>query len=135
MKTRSFALLACLALPVSAAADQEFVNEEWVIAHGETRPTAAFNLGTAPAVIHVTVTGVKNTDKGFTARLVPAEDYDACVGNTQGRCRSRPGFDAFKVAAMDHGELVPSGRWVFYVQNSENRLERATVHVHLSIAR
>src|ERR1700677_3925554 len=102
MKVNALALLACLVASVVASADQEFVNEEWVIAHGDTHATAAFELGAA-AVIHVAVAGVKNTDKGFTARLVPAEDYDACAGNSQGRCRSRPGFDGFKVASLDHG--------------------------------
>ena len=134
MKTLPFALLVCLALPLSAtAADQDLMNEEWVIdskgVHG-----ASFTMPAA-AVIHLAVTPVKNCGKGFTVRLVPSEDYSACVGDSQGRCRSRPGFDGFKVASLNHAEPVPPGRWTVYVQNSENVLERATVHVHLTIAR
>jgi hypothetical protein len=107
----------------------DLLNEDWVIpAHEWKSYSFTFSRETP---VHVDVTGISNIDKGFTVRVTPSEDADACLGRTQGACRSRGGFDGFAVRSMNHTEPLPAGRWTFLVRNSENILNRATVHVHL----
>ena len=131
MRTYAFALLACALWPTPALADQDVINEDWIIAAGDVR-AMSFSLN-APAAVRIDMTPVKDAAKGVTLRLVPTEDADACAGRAQGRCRSRPGFDGFKVGSFSHAEQVPAGTWTFYVANTENILKSATVHIHLVV--
>jgi hypothetical protein len=130
MKVRAFVLLACVLLPVSAVADQDMLNEEWVLPSGGGAHSLSFTLPAAAPVL-VEMTPVKHADKGVTLRIVPAEDIDACTGKSQGACRSRPGFDGFKIRSFSHTETIPAGRWTFYAANTENLMFSATVHVHV----
>jgi len=131
MKKAAFGLLACALWTVPALADQDMVNADWVIPAGDIRSTS-FSMS-VPGVVHVDMTPVKDAGKGVTLRLVPSDDADACAGRAQGQCRSRPGFDAFKVGSFSHVESVPAGTWTLYVANTENILKSATVHVHLVV--
>jgi hypothetical protein len=131
IKVHSVVLLVCLALPFTASADLVLVNKDWVVPAHEAYQQG-FTLAQT-AYVHLTVMGVKNTDKGFTVRIAPQEDAANCVGKAQGPCRSRADFDAFKVPGpYDHMGLVPAGSWSVFVQNSENILNKATVHVHVT---
>jgi hypothetical protein len=107
----------------------DLLNEDWVIPAHEWK-SYSVSLG-RETPLRVEVTGISNVAKGFTVRVVPSEDADACLGRAQGACRSRGGFDGFGVRSMNHTETLPAGRWTFLVRNSENILNRATVHVHL----
>ena len=129
MRKFAFGPLVCALWATSALADQDLVDQDWVVPAHDIKATS-FSLSGA-AVVHVDVTPMKNTDKGVTLRLVPSEDADACAGRAQGRCRSRPGFDAFKVGSFSHAEQVPAGTWTVYVANTENIFKSATVHVHI----
>jgi hypothetical protein len=131
IKTTAFALLACALLPVSALADTDMVNEDWVLSAGEVHGVS-FTLS-SQVPVHIGMTPVRNADKGVTLRVVPAEDVDACSGRSQGACRSRGGFDGFKIRSFSHTEAIPAGRWTFYVANTENIFKSATVHVRLVV--
>jgi hypothetical protein len=115
-----------------APAAQDLVNEDWDLPSGGSPHTFSFALSES-APVEIDVIPVKDAGKGFTLRLVPVDDFDACSGGAQGRCRSRPGFDGFKVASFSHTEPVPPGRWTFYVANTENIFKSATVHVHVVV--
>jgi len=129
MKVRAFVLSACVLLPASAVAASDAVNEDWVLKAKETH-SFSFTLP-ASTPVRVDLTPISHADKGVTMRIVPAEDFDACRGAAQGQCRSRGEFDGFAVRSFSHTGTLPPGRWTFFVTNSENILERATVHVHL----
>jgi len=131
MKVRTLVLAACMMVPASAFAEAELINEERVIPAHDMHSTS-FTLQDALPV-HINMTPVQNADKGVTLRIVPAEDLDACTGKSQGRCRSRGDFDGFAVRSFKHTGMIPPGRWTFYVANTENIMNRATVHVHLVI--
>ena len=122
-------LLACILIPASALAETEVVNEEWVIAPHDVH-SVSFSLP-IPMPVHIDMSPVKNADKGVTLRVVPSEDVNACSGASQGRCRSRGDFDGFAVRSFSHTGMIPAGQWTFFVTNSENIINRATVHVHL----
>jgi hypothetical protein len=129
MKLNPVVLLACLALPVAAAADIDVVNEEWVVpAHDSRFYSLMLN---DRAKVHVTVVGVKNTDKGFSVRVVPAGDPPLCGADRP--CRSEPAFEADKVAAFDRTSPLMPGAWTIYVVNSENLLNRSIVHTHVVV--
>jgi len=133
MRVNVIALLACLAFPVAAMADgRVFFDEDWIIDAKGAHPQS-FTLP-VQANVHVTATCVKNCGKGYTVRVVPPSDFPSCTGLAQGPCRSRPDFDGFKVGSYDRTATLPSGTWAVYVQNSENMVERATVHVGVAAA-
>jgi len=133
MKVLAFVLLACVLLPASSAlAEQDAINEEWVLPTGGGPHSFSFTLSAA-APIFVEMAPVKHVDKGVTLRIVPAEDFDACTGKSQGACRSLGGFDGFQVRSFSHTEPVPAGRWTFYAQNTQNLMFKAIVHVHLVV--
>jgi hypothetical protein len=132
MKVRAFVLLACVLLPVSVLAAQDLVDQEWVLPSGGSPQSVAFTLsGTVP--VSVDMAPVKHADKGVTIRIVPTADFAACAGKAQGQCRSRPGFDGFKVRSFSHTEPIPAGNWTFYAANTENMMFSATIHVHLVV--
>jgi len=124
------AAVAAFAVPALAA--QDLVDQEWVLASGGGVRSVEFTLS-ATAPVSVEMTPVKHADKGVTIRIVPKEDFDACTGKAQGACRSRPGFDGFKVRSFSHTEPLPAGNWAFYAANTENIMFSATVHVHLVV--
>jgi hypothetical protein len=129
MKLRLLVLMVCTLVSVTALAEDDLINEEWVIsAHG--LHSTSFELR-GPVSVRVHMTPVNNADKGVTLRIVPTEDVDACSGKAQGQCRSIPEFDGFAVRTFKHTGVVPPGRWTFYVANTENIMNRATVHVHV----
>jgi hypothetical protein len=122
-------LFATALLVVPALAATDMVNEDWVLKAKETH-SFSFTVPVSTPV-RVDLTPVSHADKGVTMRIVPAEDFDACRGAAQGQCRSRGEFDGFAVRSFSHVGTLPPGRWTFFVTNTENILERATVHVHL----
>jgi len=130
MKLHAF-VLAGLLIATPALAGTEMVNDDWVLTPQESH-SVTFTLPTA-ANVFVEMTPVKHADKGVRLRIVPVEDFEACAGRAQGQCRSRGDFDGFAVRSFSHTGVVPAGRWVFFVQNTENILERAIVHVHMIV--
>jgi hypothetical protein len=133
MKPHPFVLFACaMLLSASALADEDMTNEDWVLPAGGRPHANSFELPRG-GTIHIDVTPVKDTGKGFTVRLVPSEDFAACSGQGQGQCRSRPGFDGFKVGSFSHAEPIPPGKWTFFAANTENIFKSATVHVHIVV--
>jgi hypothetical protein len=121
--------VAAQQVATTAQQTTEMVNAEWVLATGAWK-TYSFTL-TASALVGVDMAPVVHADKGVTLRLVPAEDFDACSGRTRGACRSLGAFDGFGVRTFRHTATIPAGRWTFFVGNTENIINNATVHVRL----
>jgi hypothetical protein len=132
MKVRVIVLFACGLVPASAFAAMDLANEDWVLPAGNAPHSLSFTLA-ASTPVSIDMTPVKDCDKGLTLRVVPAEDFDACSGKAQGQCRSRGGFDGFKVRSFSHTEPIPAGRWTFFVSNTENVFKSATAHVHVVV--
>jgi hypothetical protein len=111
--------------------EQELVNEEWVL---PTRDVHRLSFTLSRDVpVHIAMTPVKHVEKGVTLRVIPPEDLDACMGRSQGSCRSLGSFDGFRVRTFSHTDTIPAGRWMFFVANTENILRTATVHVRVVV--
>jgi hypothetical protein len=114
-----------------ALQEQELVNEEWVL---PTRDVHRLSFTLSRDVpVHIEMTPVKHVEKGVTLRVIPPEDLDACMGRSQGSCRSLGSFDGFRVRTFSHTDTIPAGRWMFFVANTENILRTATVHVRVVV--
>lgn len=112
------------------AAPQELANEEWVLKPNEVhRLPVSLNKSSA---VSIEATGVKNTDKGFTMGVVRTEDLDACAKAVKS-CNGVAGFEVRSVRDFSKTVTVPAGRWTFFVANTENIINRASVHVHVVV--
>ena len=115
----------------TAQQEQELLNQEWVL------PTSGFHSFSftlsRDASVHIEMTPVKHADKGVTLRIVPPEDFDACIGRSQGRCRSLGSFDGLGVRTLSHTDTIPAGRWMFFAWNDKNIVYAATIHVRLVV--
>jgi hypothetical protein len=105
-------------------------NAEWVVeahaAHAET-----FGVR-GPAILRVSIMGVKNADKGFRVRVVNAQDLVSCrvAGGT---CRELPSWRQESTKAFQQTEKIPSGDWSLLVENNLNVFKRMTVRVFASV--
>ncbi len=123
-------LAVCTALAIPAAAGAgEITNGQWVVPSSGAQ-TESFTA-TRPTALTASVSGVKNTDKGFRVRLVNAEDVNSCRV-TGGTCRELAEWRQPRTTAFTHSGTVPAGRWAFMVENSENIFRAMTVSVVLS---
>jgi hypothetical protein len=138
-KSRQFTLVAsAFTLAVLAFAPRDIraqgntkvlVDAEWVIAAGSYQ---AEEFSTSGATFQAKVAGLKHTDKGFRVRVVNAEDVTSCTVKG-GTCRELASWTQPRTAAFTNTDQIPSGRWAFLVENSENILNKMTVSVYLAV--
>lgn len=105
-------------------------NEDWIIKASSSRGQL-FTL-TDSTRIKFAIKGVHDTKKGVTIRVVPAKVWKEFVAG-KATHRALEDFGASVTDALTRVYVKDAGEWALVVENTENMMKPATVHVELII--
>ena len=81
----------------------------------------------SPRPVQVSVTGLKDTDKGYSVYVMNQSEWENFKAKKE--FRHIPSFEGLKVKTMTHTETLPTGSYALVVANTENIFNSMVVGV------